>query len=191
MANILDEIARRTLSSRETVQASYDIARLAIRRHVPGDFVECGVFAGGQVAAMAWATMDCASQRVLHLFDSFSGVPAPGPEDIGWMHPEGLSACSVEQVKAHMEEWGIDSSMLRFHVGLFEDTIPCAKIEQIAVLRLDGDLHASTKVCLEHLYPRVSKGGWIIVDDFGLPGCRKAALEYMVNGWPPIYLQKH
>ncbi len=61
-------------------------------------------------------------------------------------------------------------------------------VEKIAVLRLDGDLYDSTKVCLEQLEPLVSRGGWVIVDDFNLSGCRKAVLEHVVPA--PVYWRK-
>lgn len=214
----LDQIAAAALSSRETIQTTYDLARLAIERGVPGDFVECGVFGGAQCAAMAKAIEDAAAYRDhpqakrnwagarrVHLFDSFEGIPAPGPHDEGWAHPIGTSACSLEDVKSNMRQWGVPDELLVWHPGMFESTLGgeidqlgCVswpaerlnRVKQIALLRLDGDLYESTKVCIEHLYPLVSTGGWIIVDDYALPGCRKAVDDFM-KGYPPIYFQKH
>jgi O-methyltransferase len=127
---------------------------------------------------------------VTHLFDSFEGIPEAGPNDdetitgcigVGQdrLVSTGISSCSVEQVKAHMNEWGIDPHRLEYHVGWFQDTVPVAKINKIAILRLDGDLYSSTKVCLDHLYHLVSPGGYIIFDDYPLTGCRKAVDEYL------------
>ena len=225
MTATLETIAQSALSSIETVRASYDIANLAIRHGIPGDFVECGVFAGSQVAAMAKALMDnpyyrqlCPGDRRIHLFDSFTGIPAGGPNDIEWLragHPPGHSACSIAQVRANMWLWGINESLLVYHKGLFSSTIPdatvyclnceapavkngcpfCerilrqARIDSIAVLRLDGDLYESTKVCIKHLYPLVSAGGWIIVDDWDLSGARKAVTEG-VGQFGPVYFQR-
>ncbi len=215
----LDNVALGALSSQETVQTSYDIARLAIERGVPGDFVECGVYGGAQCAAMARAILDEATDdepnmwtpgfvtgghvKRVHLFDSFTGVPAAGPHDEGWSHPEGVSLCGLEACKDHMREWGIPDELLVWHPGQFDVTVPMMTgpdtgfpeehgrfitVRQIAILRLDGDLYESTKVCLEHLYPLLSPGGWVIVDDFALPGCRKAVLEAVSPA--PIYFQK-
>jgi O-methyltransferase len=75
--------------------------------------------------------------------------------------------------------------LLVYHEGLFEDTVPNADIKEIAFLRLDGDLYSSTKVCMEHLYPKLVRGGWFCVDDFNLSGCRKAVLDYVVPA--PVY----
>jgi O-methyltransferase/8-demethyl-8-(2,3-dimethoxy-alpha-L-rhamnosyl)tetracenomycin-C 4'-O-methyltransferase len=189
------------LSSKETVRASYEIALAAISAKVPGDFVECGVFAGSNAAAMArairWHSGGPYDRRV-HLFDSFVGVPSGGPHDEGWTHPEGVSACSRAQVEEYMRAWNIPSELLHYHEGLFLQTVPffagqfAATGGKIAVLRLDGDLYESTRVCLEQLYPLVSVGGWVIVDDWNLPGCRKAVDEYFGGAPPaPVYFHKN
>ncbi len=63
--------------------------------------------------------------------------------------------------------------------GWFRDTLPAAPIERLAVLRLDGDLYQSTLESLTHLYPKLSQGGYVIVDDYGaVPACRKAVEDY-------------
>jgi O-methyltransferase len=196
MSVTLQDIGQRALSQTETLEATYDITCAILIRDTPGDFVECGVFAGAQVAAMAKACMDLnGMDRRIHLFDSFQGVPAPGPYDNDiraaggiWLSPP-VSACSLDDVKANMQEWGIDPALLVYHCGLFEETIPRAEIDSIALLRLDGDLYASTRVCIEHLYPKVSRGGWCIVDDWILDGCRRAVNETL--GHPsPVYWRK-
>jgi O-methyltransferase len=206
----LDQIGHAALSSRATLQSSYDIARLAIQNCVPGDFVECGVFGGAQCAAMAQAIAEHEQRehlwrgpfgqdinwglaRHVHLFDSFEGIPAAGEHDTNWTHPPGQSACSIEAVKSMMKQWGIPEELLVYHPGWFRESLygsALLGLERIAVLRLDCDLYESTKLCLEVLYPLVSPGGWIIVDDFALPGCRKAVDEFLQREFPPIYFQK-
>src|SRR6185369_15484988 len=208
----LDNVALAALSSKETLLATYDLARNVIERGVPGDFVECGVFGGAQCAVMARAIMERPDgygpsgfdyRRRVHLFDSFEGVPAPGEHDLEWVHPAGISLCTLEGVKQHMAEWGIPDELLVYHPGWFADTVaPACTCEQdcdncayrylpdkIAILRLDGDLYASTKVCMENLYPLVSPGGWIIVDDFGLSGARKAFLETVGDTGPAYFVK--
>lgn len=156
---------------------------MVIDEGIPGDLVECGVFCGAQCAAMARAVMDAGvTNRKVYLFDSFQGIPAPGPHDND-MRPllesatEPVSMQTEAQVRGHMQKWGIDESLLVFRPGWFKDTVPLADMEAIALLRLDGDLYDSTKVCMEHLYPRLSVGGWCIVDDWNLDGARKAVEE--------------
>jgi hypothetical protein len=197
----LDEVGKRALSTRETLYATYDIARTVLRNGTPGDFVECGVFAGSNAAAMARAIMDAEwvpgtdgkmhehkSKRRMHLFDSFVGIPQAGPEDrefITAAHPAGLSACPLHDVQAHMREWGIPDELLVWHPGWFFDTLEQSwpephGISAIALLRLDGDLYESTKDCMQHLYPLVTPGGWVICDDFHLSGARKAVEQVVI-----------
>lgn len=209
----LEAVGAAALSSRETLHASYDIARLAIERNVPGDFVECGVFAGSQSAAMARALFDSHGHivngrdyggRRVHLFDSFEGVPEAGEYDHQWKasnHPAGTAKCSLEACKEHMTAWGIPDELLVYHVGMFDSTVFRAAAHsqmkrpdhvcKIAVLRLDADLYESTMICLKELYPLVSPGGWVIIDDYHLDGCRQAVRDYFYPGAPgPIYWRK-
>ncbi len=140
---------------------------------------------------MARAAMESGQRRLIHLFDSFEGIPQAGPRDTEFLaagHKKGLSTCTVEQVEQHMSEWHIDTTLLRYHPGWFEDTMP-GEVGAIAVLRLDGDLYESTKVCMERMYPKLSIGGWCIVDDFALQGAREAVMEKLTPA--PIYFQRH
>jgi len=204
LSDWLDNVALAALSSKETLLATYDLARNVIERSVPGDFVECGVFGGAQCAVMARAIMEADNfhwelgVKRVHLFDSFEGIPPGGIHDLEWTLPPGASVCSLQAVKDHMTEWGIPDELLVYHPGLFQLTVERSTepdwpvgpaIKRIALLRLDGDLYESTKVCTEHLYPLVSPGGWIIVDDFALSGARKAYLE-SVGDTGPAYFQK-
>ncbi len=215
----LDNVALAALSRKETLLATYDLARSVIERGVNGDFVECGVFGGAQCAVMARAIMECRDNtssdwafrvmgRRVHLFDSFEGVPAAGPHDHDFAaggHKAGVSVCSLDAVKAHMEEWGIPDDLLVYHPGWFADKMhemytwrPVSCVEgmvsgvtqSIALLRLDGDLYESTRVCLEYLHPLLSPGGWLIVDDYGLDGARKAVSKYFNGNYPPAYFQR-
>lgn len=193
-----------------TAEATYDLAMLALQRGVPGDFVECGVYAGASSALMARAILDWRKTNTdkywpetrVHLFDSFQGMPAAEPVDEEqWReHGEntGMAAVPLEQVKENMRRWGIPEELLVYHPGWFEATIPLAavagqdafgtSVREIAVLRLDGDLYSSTSIAMKHLYPLVSPGGWVIVDDYHLSGCKKAVHEVVNPG--PVYWRK-
>ena len=226
--NVLDSIASLALAHRETTEQSYQMAADVIRRGVPGDFVECGVFAGAQCAAMAQALMRTPGSdgvinvqpgRRVHLFDSFAGIPEPGPNDLELQasgNQPGSACCSLEQVKEYMKLWGIPEELLVYHPGWFSETLAPVlettvlqmpggstpqlpsnvvshagwrvELKAIAVLRLDCDLYESTKICMEVLYPLLSPGGWLIVDDWNLSGCRKAVDE--VTMLHPAYFQK-
>jgi O-methyltransferase len=193
-----EDVCRSALGHRTSQEATYDIARLVLQRGIPGDFVECGVYAGASCALMAQAIIDAGAEeeRCVHLFDTFAGIPKPGPLDTELAgNRGGESSCSIEDVERNMHRWSIPDDILEYWRGDFYLTIPRAVetvgIEQIALLRLDGDLYDSTIVPFEHLYKLVSRGGYIIVDDFDLTGARKAVEHFFVNGIPaPVMWRK-
>ena len=93
------------------------------------------------------------------------------------MHEE--LAVSLETVKANFAGYGLLDNQVRFLKGWFRDTLPVAPVDRIAVLRMDGDLYESTMACLVNLYPKLSPGGYVIVDDFGaINACQKAIADY-------------
>lgn len=159
-----------------------ELARRCVAENVPGSLVECGVFAGTHPAIMEYATRG--DRRPIHLFDSFCGIPAPGPRDADAAKDiEGKSACSRETVEGHLANLDCDPRRFIFHEGWFCDTIPGCDIGPIALLRLDADLYESTRICLVELYPMLSPRGFCIIDDYALAGCRAAVDEYrQANG---------
>lgn len=208
----LDDVVQSALCSRFTLNSTYNAASQLIVDGVPGDFVECGVWAGANSAAMARAIWDAGELQFtkvrpgglvvekprVHLFDSFEGIPAAGPHDTGWTHEPGTSACSLETTQQQMKAWGIPDELLVYHPGWFETTVPLVAlpwsgqdvIASIALLRLDADLYESTAICLKHLYPLVSPGGIVIVDDWALPGCRKALQDYGLPNGPISFVKE-
>lgn len=179
-------IASRTIppnySTWQTIELSHQCALKSIREGIPGDFVECGVAAGNNLAAM------CLAGRHGYGFDSFQGIPWAGDKDdqqpgigevdkdkIGLLETSGVSSHSEENVRLDFEKWGISNYTLV--KGWFQDTVKLFH-RPIAVLRLDGDLYESTLICLHHLYPQLSKGGILIIDDWVLPGCKQAFYDY-------------
>jgi O-methyltransferase len=154
-------------------------------RGVPGDLIETGVWRGGAcilMRAVLRAYGD--SQRKVWLADSFMGLPKPDsgiyPADQGdelWMFEE--LAVSLDTVKQNFERYGLLDEQVKFLPGWFRDTLPTAPIERLALLRLDGDMYESTIVALRSLYPKLSKGGYVIVDDYGaMPACRQAVTDF-------------
>lgn len=199
-----DNVCQSALGHRSSQEQTYDLARLVLQRGIPGDFVECGVYAGASCALMAQAIMEARAgghndglrlgERRVHLFDSFAGIPKPGPHDYELRsNVGGESACSLEDVQGNMQRWGIPDKLLVYWRGDFASTTWAAsgegvsnQVHKIALLRLDGDLYESTRVCMEHLYRLVSPGGYVIVDDFNLSGCRKAVMEFMEDQIAPV-----
>ncbi len=184
---------------------------------IAGALVECGVWKGGSVALMAQANLDHGrARRAVHLFDAFTDICEPDAavdgeravrEVAAWGKGAGATgklapvagfydamggAGTLEGNKRLLETTiGYEPSRLHYHVGWFQDTLPrdAAAIGPIAVLRLDGDWYASTKVCLENLYDQVVPGGFVIVDDYGAyDGCRKAVDEFRAARMISAYL---
>jgi O-methyltransferase len=155
-----------------------------IRHHIPGDLIETGVWRGGAcifMRAVLKAYED--SSRSVWVADSFQGLPPPNPErypaDAGdRLFEEPALRVSVEEVQANFRKYGLLDDRVRFLVGWFRDTLPIAPIDQLALVRLDGDLYESTMDALRSLYPKLSVGGYLIVDDYALPGCRLAVDEF-------------
>lgn len=85
---------------------------------------------------------------------------------------------SRDQVEENFRRYGLLDSQVRFLEGWFSETLPTAPIRALAVLRLDGDLYKSTMDVLTHLYPKVTPGGYVIIDDFDIAACRQAVKDY-------------
>jgi hypothetical protein len=198
----IENVAAAALTSMDTVKATFDLACNAVGRDIPGDFVECGVFGGVQCAMMARGIMFMrenfagTAPRKVHIFDCFGGIPEPGPHDLDIDTPEKYrtfreqTTCSMKDVQFNMRQWGVPDELLVYHPGRFEETIPALNPHfPIAMLRLDGDLHESVKVCIDGLLPDVSVGGWVIIDDWGLKGARKAAMEASIEAGPIYWKQ--
>jgi O-methyltransferase len=156
---------------------------------IPGDLVECGVWRGGASILMRAVLAAYSDEtRRVWLCDSFEGVPPPDTENykedklpwyaIGLHRAAPILAVTQEEVRANFERYGLLDDQVRFLPGWFKDTLGDAPIEQIAVLRLDGDLYESTIQALDALYPRLSPDGFCIIDDYNLKGCRQAVADY-------------
>lgn len=156
-----------------------------IRAGVPGDFIETGVWRGGASILMravleAYGVRD----RTVWVADSFEGLPPPNPDDYPYDIGLDLSvydelAISLEQVQDNFRRYGLLDDRVRFLKGWFKDTLPGAPIESLALMRLDGDLYESTIQAFEALYPKLSVGGYVIVDDYGaVAACAQATHDF-------------
>jgi O-methyltransferase len=124
------------------------------------------------------------TDRKLYAADSFAGLPPPDPQrypqDDNWnFHRHKQLAVSLNQVKSNFARYGLLDDQVIFVEGAFRDTLPSLKAGPFALIHLDGDWYESTYVALEALYPKLSPGGFVIVDDFNLiPPCRQAVIDY-------------
>ena len=158
--------------------------RDVVARGVPGDLVEAGVWRGGVVIFLrALLNRLGADDRMVWAADTFSGLPStdevPHPDDGPLADRPGAYAASRAEVEANLATFGLLDEGVGFLPGAFRETLPDAPIEQLALIRLDADLHHSTQDALTALYPRLSPGGWCVVDDYGsFAGCRRAVDDY-------------
>jgi O-methyltransferase/8-demethyl-8-(2,3-dimethoxy-alpha-L-rhamnosyl)tetracenomycin-C 4'-O-methyltransferase len=151
---------------------------------IPGDFIETGVWRGGASIYMrALLAAYAIKNRRVWVADSFAGLPAPNPKEFpadagSQLHKIPVLAVSLEDVKKNFAKYDMLDNQVVFLKGWFKDTLPTAPIDELAILRLDGDLYESTIQVLDALYNKVSIGGFVIIDDYTLPGCRKAVEDF-------------
>ena len=168
-----------------------DITEYLEQNNIKGVFIEMGCWRGGMSALMAMNS----SNRDIWLFDSFEGIPNLRKEDFdgsfefemktklnkGELKPIGALEASLDDAQYAMQN--IAKHPLKkthYAKGWFQDTLPkyASEIKDIALLRLDGDLYESYMVSLEALWDKVVPGGFVIIDDFALGGCRKAIQDF-------------
>jgi O-methyltransferase len=190
-------------STVETLRFTYDVALEMSKKQ--GVYIECGVAAGAQIIAMAYA----APNKTIYAFDSFQGIPLPSNRDDQMpglkylsqreinrlpdpgsqlLESSGATVVSLDDFKDHCVKSGVETRNIKPVRGWFEETVPNFQREKIAILRLDGDLYNSTMVCLKYLFDRVIEGGYVIIDDWSLSGCRSACDDYFGSiGYKPDY----
>jgi O-methyltransferase len=174
-----------TMMGMQRLNALQSCIETVLRENVPGDFIETGVWRGGAVIFMrAMLKVYGDTRRTVWVADSFNGLPKPDPgrypHDAGDQHwRSDYFAVSLDEVKANFARYGLLDDRVQFLPGWFRDTLPVAPIQELAVLRLDGDMYESTMDALQHLYPKTATGGYVIIDDYGaISGCRAAVDEY-------------
>lgn len=181
--------------------------RTVLAERVPGDLIETGTWRGGAAILMRAALRAYGDRsRRVWVADSFAGLPKPDGRyaaDPGSWFWRSNAVLAVPQatVEANFARYGLLDEQVRFLPGWFKDTLPQAPIERLALMRLDGDLYASTMDALQSLYPRLSPGGFAVIDDYGaLPECRQAVEDYrrgqgiaaplQVIDWTGVYWRK-
>jgi O-methyltransferase len=192
--------------------ALVDAVRYCVRRGVPGAFAECGVWRGGSVLAMILTLQDLAvTDRDIYLYDTFEGMTAPTEHDVSALGPPVLETWTEARQRGE-HPWGqvfgsdefneptvrktvlstvYPKERLHFVRGPVEETLPGAAPAAIALLRLDTDWYESTRHELQQLYPRLSHGGVLLVDDYGhWAGARRAVDEYFGSEASPVLLNR-
>jgi O-methyltransferase len=202
--SIVKAVKPYTMTSQDRIVALCNAVQHVVRNKVPGDFVECGVWRGGSMMAAALALKHLGdTSRHLWLYDTFKGMPPPSDADVrasdnrtaasilaeSALDSPFWAIASIEDVAANMRSVGYAN--VHLIEGMVEDTIPAKAPKQISLLRLDTDWYESTKHELIHLYPRLSLGGALIIDDYGFwRGQRKAIDEYIAKEKLSFFLHR-
>jgi hypothetical protein len=193
---IIRTVRPRTMTSHEKLYALIVAVRHVVDQGIDGACVECGVWRGGSMQAIALTLLARrVTHRDLHLFDTFEGMPEPSERD---RRHDGEPAADVlartaktgvfwavaglDDVRSGMQQTGYPVERIHFHAGRVEETIPAQAPERIAILRLDTDWYESTRHELEHLYARVPSGGIVLLDDYQYwEGARQAVDEFLAR----------
>ena len=178
--------AAETMIGMERLTDLQKCVETVLTEDVPGDLVECGVWRGGACILMrAVLAVYGDKKRQVWVADSFEGVPPPDSEnyaadkDLRLDLQAAILAVPESIVRGNFDRYGLLDDRVSFLAGWFKDTLPDAPIDSISVLRLDGDLYESTIEALGALYPRLSVGGFCIVDDYhAIRACRQAVEDY-------------
>lgn len=199
MKRVVAAVAAYTLTSPERVGALVNATRYVVANGIAGDVVECGVWRGGSAMAVALTLRELGdSSRRLYLYDTYEGMNAPTEHDVAYDGTSAAGTFAGQRLSDDSSEWcrspigevetnlvstGYPRDQLRFIKGKVEDTIPQHLPDgPIALLRLDTDWYESTRHELKHLYPRLVRGGVLMIDDYGhWAGARKAVDEYIAE----------
>jgi len=204
---IINSVMPYTQTNPERIVALLESVNYVVKNEIPGSIVECGVGKGGSIMAAVkkLQSLQC-SNRDIYLFDTFMGMTKPTDVDISYLETPALtqfeklkiddnssnwSNVSIEEVKKVVYSTGYDKEKIHFVKGKVEDTLPSHSPNLISILRLDTDWYESTKHELIHLFPHLSSGGVLIIDDYGhWEGSKKAVDEYISQNNIPILLNR-
>jgi len=190
-----------TMTSPERIVSLIRSVDYVVENQIPGDIVECGVYKGGSIMAVARTLLRKGdTRRDLYLYDTFEGMAQPTDHDVSvlqesaaekWKRKDRWCYAGLEEVRRAVESTGYPAEKLHFVKGKVEETIPGTVPGQIALLRLDTDWYESTLHELVHLFPRLVRGGVIIIDDYGhWQGARQATDEYLREHKIPLLLNR-
>lgn len=199
-------VRRFTTTSAERLAALCQATEHVVRHGIPGDIVECGVWRGGSMMAVADTLRRLGDTlRHLYLFDTFTGMPEPGEQDVSFTGDDARVTwrklargdvnlwcyASRDEVRQNLDRTGYAPDRIHLVPGRVEDTVPGHAPPVIALLRLDTDWYRSVRHELRHLYPRLSRGGVLLIDDYGhWQGARAATDEYLKEHGIRLFLSR-
>jgi O-methyltransferase len=191
MDKVLEESPPQEIRTAETLIGPRGLSNLrqlieeVLRSKVPGDLIEAGVWRGGAAIFMR-AVLEAYGDetRTVWVADSFAGLPEQrtmahrqDEDELGQWALDWLSV-PLDVVKANFDRYGLLDDRVRFLPGWFHETLADAPIDELALMRLDADMYGSTMDALRFLYPKLSLGGYVVIDDYGLRPCRAAVDEF-------------
>jgi len=206
--NIFNKVKGYTMTSSERIFGLIEAVKYISKYTIDGDVVECGVWKGGSMMAIAETLLLMKdASRNLYLYDTFEGMPAPTSEDKNFKDQRAdillkkeesfkdnssvWAYSTLDEVKRAMHLTSYNSSLIHYIKGKVEDTIPKTIPNKIALLRLDTDWYESTKHELIQLFPLLVSGGVLIIDDYGFwKGARKAVDEYFAENNVRVLLNR-
>ena len=201
-----DRVDPFTMTSQARVANLEYATRYIVRNNINGDFVECGVGAGGSMMAVALTLLDEKHEdRRLLLYDTYAGMARPTDKDVSvfgkpatrkWEKKTVDGDCNwhnypIEDVQANLASTNYPAQQMQFIKGLVQDTLPENDSDAIALLRLDTNLYESTTAECEHLFPKLQSGGVLIIDDYyRWLGQKDAVDEYLAKHAIPMLLMR-
>lgn len=207
-SSIIDKVRPYTMTSPERLYGLIESVQYLIKNNINGAFVECGVWKGGSMMAIAETLLALGvNDRELYLYDTFEGMTAPTEADVDQLNRDAASQLKqdaskkaesvvwaysgLEEVKQNIARTGYPSDKIHFIQGDILKTIPSQMPGKTALLRLDTDWYESTKHEMEHLYPLLVSKGILIIDDYGFwKGSKKAVDEYLQQHQIPLMLHR-
>jgi hypothetical protein len=204
-AELCRRIAPYTMTTPPRIYALMRAVEYIVSRPVPGALVECGVWRGGSMMGVALTLLRLGvTDRDLYLFDTFAGMTQPGEQDVKHTGERAVdmlaessrdshdwAVASLDEVREAVSTVGYPEERIHFVQGRVEETLPESAPEEISLLRLDTDWYSSTKHTLAHLYPRLARGGVLIIDDYGYwQGSRQAVDEYVEENNVTVLLNR-
>ena len=202
---VIETVKPFTMTSNERLIALISAIRFVVRNQIPGAIAECGVWKGGSMMAAAMTLIgEADTTREIYLYDTFEGMSEPGEYDktidgvpasshlAGTPKGEGAWCySSLDEVRNNLASTGYPDDKIHFIKGKVEDTLPDRNLPALAILRLDTDWYESTRHELEHLFPLLVPGGFLIIDDYGhWQGARKAVDEFLAGSAPKYFLHR-
>ena len=182
-----------------------DLVNSTLERRISGDIVETGVWRGGVVILIQGILVANKMEnfKKVYVCDSFEGLPKQEHtlDKLAGMDNSHYLKVSLENVRNNFIKYDLLRENVIFVKGWFKDTLPRLEVDQICILRIDADFYDSTMEVLKNLYHKVTPGGFIIVDDYSIDGCRNAVDDFrklnqinnpiQVIDWTGIFWQKH